>query len=227
MIFVDEEGVVVVLIVGLYFILELLSVFDRCGIECYLVILYVGVGMFLFVKVDDMDDYKMYVEWGWIIVEMVVVLRVVKVCGNKVISVGIIFLWILESLMQYIGEILVFVDEIFIFIILGYCFWVIDVLMINFYLLCLILFMLVFVLFGFEIMQVVYYYVINEKYWFYSYGDVLLLFFVVVNVQERVMLEVFQKFGFKLIKMDGMVCCGEIVMLYGVVCMFVFMLVGM
>lgn len=46
----------------------------------------------MLVKVDDILDYKMYFEWGCVIVEVVVEINVIKVNGGWVIFVGIMVL---------------------------------------------------------------------------------------------------------------------------------------
>lgn len=53
----------VVLIVGLYFIDELLIEIKNKGVNIVFVILYVGLGMFRLVSVDDVNDYEMYSEY--------------------------------------------------------------------------------------------------------------------------------------------------------------------
>lgn len=139
------------------------------------VILYVGVGIFLLVKVDDMDDYVMYLEWCMILEVVVVQINWVKVERCCVIFVGMMVLCMIESLVIGLGQVVVSSWDMDIFIMLGYEFCIVDVLMINFYLFKFMLFMLVSVMSGLDVMQKVYVYVIVEEYCFYFYGDVCLL----------------------------------------------------
>lgn len=63
MVYSEKLGVVVVLIVGLYFDELLLVVFCEKGVEMVFVMLYVGVGIFQLVCVDIIEDYIMYFEY--------------------------------------------------------------------------------------------------------------------------------------------------------------------
>lgn len=174
-VFVCEVGVVVVLIVGLYFDELLLVVLKEKGVEFGYVILYVGVGIFQLVCVEDLKDYVMYCEWLNVGVELVQQVWCMCVVGGWVIGVGIIVVCVLESVMCD-GELLLFVGEMQIFIILGYCICSVDVMVINFYLLESMLLMMIFVFVGKEWVFEVYWYVIEQCYCFFSYGDVMLLF---------------------------------------------------
>lgn len=176
-VWVEKIGVVVVFIVSLYFDQDLLEMLCVCGVCFVYVILYVGVGMFLFVKVDDVIMYKMYGEWGEVMFVVVDVINVICVVGGWVILVGIMVLWLIESVVYDDGMVQLFWDVIEIFIYLGYCFCVIDVLMMNFYLLKLMLLMLVSVLMGQDCICDLYDYVVKFGYCFFSYGDVLFLIF--------------------------------------------------
>lgn len=111
------------------------------------VILYVGVGMFLLVKVEDVKIYKMYVEWGCVSEEVVVEIVEIKVKGGWVILVGMMVLWLIESV-SWFGVIVFWEGEMDIFIYSGFMFYVVDVLMMNFYLFKLMLMMFVFVFVG-------------------------------------------------------------------------------
>lgn len=74
---------------------------------------------------------------------------------------------------EYLIEL--FFLDILIFIYLGKIFKVIDVLVINFYLLEFMFIMLVLVFVGYCIIMNVYVYVVIEKYCFFSYGDVMFI----------------------------------------------------
>lgn len=71
MVYVEENGLVVVLIVGLYFIKELLEEIKVKGVYFVYLILYVGLGIFCFVSVDNIEEYYMYSEFYCLIEEVV------------------------------------------------------------------------------------------------------------------------------------------------------------
>lgn len=62
-VYLKYNGLVVVFIVGLYFIEELLNKIKEKGVDIVFVILYVGLGIFRLVKVEDVLNYKMYLEY--------------------------------------------------------------------------------------------------------------------------------------------------------------------
>lgn len=57
------SGFAAVLIVGFYFMEEFLDRILKKGVEILYVILYVGFGIFKFVKVENVEEYKMYEEY--------------------------------------------------------------------------------------------------------------------------------------------------------------------
>lgn len=61
--YVKENGFVVVLIVGFYFIKELLEKIEIKGVKFVYLMFYVGFGIFCFVLVDNFDEYEMYFEF--------------------------------------------------------------------------------------------------------------------------------------------------------------------
>lgn len=131
--------------------------------------------MFQLVCVDDLNEYVMYWEWFNVGVELVQQVCCMCVVGGWVIGVGIIVVCVLESVMCD-GELLLYVGEIQIFIMLGYWICSVDVMVINFYLFESMLLMMILVFVGQVWVFDVYWVVIEEKYWFFSYGDVMLLF---------------------------------------------------
>lgn len=58
--------------------------------------LYVGFGIFRLVKVENIEEYDMYLEYYYFLKEIVEIINEIKRRGNKVILVGIIFIRILE-----------------------------------------------------------------------------------------------------------------------------------
>lgn len=119
----------------------------------------------------------MYCEWLEVGQDVVDVVFVCWVCGGWVVVVGIISVCLLESVVCD-GELKFFSGDIDIFIYLGWLFYVVDVLVINFYLFEFILLMLVLVFVGYLEIMVVYVVVVVQGYCFFSYGDVM---FIICN----------------------------------------------
>lgn len=74
-----ENGLVVVLIVGFYFIEDLLVKISVKGVEIIFVMFYVGFGIFCLVDVEDIINYKMYFEFYCLIEEFVEWINKIKV----------------------------------------------------------------------------------------------------------------------------------------------------
>lgn len=94
--YVKEIGVVVVLIVGLYYSWELLKWLEIKGIDFVELILYVGLGIFCSIDVEDLLKYKMDVEYFWVLEELVCMVNRVIEIKYKVCVVGIIFVRVIE-----------------------------------------------------------------------------------------------------------------------------------
>lgn len=114
-----------------------------CGVLIVCIILYVGIGIFCLVFVDVVDDYVMYSECFIVLEEIVEV--ICSVCW--VVVVGMIVVCVFE-LVVVGGELKLVLGGIDFFIWFGYCFCVVDMLFINFYLLCLMLLMMISVFVG-------------------------------------------------------------------------------
>lgn len=102
-VYLKIKGLVVVFMVGLYFIFCVLDVLIEKGIDFEELIFYVGVGIFKLVKSEEIEGYEMYMEYIFVLCSIIKKLIDYDVC---VIVVGIIFVCIFESF-YYIGVILV------------------------------------------------------------------------------------------------------------------------
>ena len=98
-----------------------------------------------------------------------------KSSGGKIISVGTTTLRLLESAFSN-DDLHYFDGETDIFIKPGYKFKIVDILLTNFHLPKSSLMLLVSAFAGFEKIQALYKHAIQDKYRFFSYGDVSLLF---------------------------------------------------
>lgn len=174
------EGSVAAPTAGLHFTDRLFAALDARAIKCAFVTLHVGMGTFLPVKADTIDEHVMHAEWGEISRDVAGQINATRAAGGRIIAVGTTSLRILESAAQMNrddrpDEILPFSGETDIFITPGYRFRAVDALMTNFHLPRSTLFMLVSALCGLERMKAAYAHAIAHEYRFYSYGDGSLL----------------------------------------------------
>jgi len=174
-IFARESGAVAAPTAGLHFTPDLLTAFQRHGIETHFVTLHVGAGTFLPVKVDDTKDHKMHFESGQIDAATAHALNEVKARGGRIVAVGTTSLRLLESATDREGLIKPWAGATDIFITPGYHFGFVDRLITNFHLPRSTLFMLVCAFSGLEVMRCAYDHAIANHYRFYSYGDACLL----------------------------------------------------
>lgn len=109
-------------------------------------------------RVDNILEYKMYVEYVEVLDLVVDVVCEIKVVGYRVIVVGIMFVCLLELVVKVVGDelIVLFYVDMDIFIYFGFNFKVVDVMFINFYLLEFMLMMLISVFVGKEYVMLVY-----------------------------------------------------------------------
>lgn len=175
MVFVKEVGVVVVFMLGLYFSCELMKCFEIKGVDFVELILYIGLGIFCSIDVEDLLKYKMDVEYYCILMLVVEVVNKVKQENCRVCVVGIIVMCVIESVVSvefYLKEVEGWINCFIYFL---FDFKIVNVMVLNFYLLKFSLFIMVSVFGGKELICYVYDIVVKEKYCFFIYGDVMLI----------------------------------------------------
>ncbi len=146
---------------------ELLTKLRRKGVKiCYLT-LHVGLGTFLPMRSDKVEDHKMHSEWFNIPDETLAAIKEAKVNGRRVISLGTTVARTLEYYAKTgktSGE-----DDIFIYP--GFEFKMIDALLTNFHAPKSTVLMLASAFAGWENLHSAYNHAVTEKYNFLSYGD--------------------------------------------------------
>ncbi len=168
---------------GLHFTPELLVALDRLGVQRAAVTLHVGLGTFLPVHTDHLEDHPIHREWIDVPPETLDALRGVRQRGQDIWAVGTTSVRTLESLphpldgvSHYCGETELFItpdrvaDGSF-----GYRFT--DHLLTNFHLPQSTLLALVAALPGVGVERLLDWYrqAIDEEYRFYSFGDAMLI----------------------------------------------------
>jgi len=160
---------------GLHFTREILDAFDSCGIESVYITLHVGLGTFLPVRTENIEDHKMHSEYFYIDDNGAAKIEDAKEEGRKIIAVGTTSVRTLESAWIN-GRLKRGENKTSIFIYPGYKFKVTDALFTNFHTPESTLLMLVSAFAGRELILESYAEAIKEGYRFFSYGDAMLIY---------------------------------------------------
>lgn len=146
---------------------ELLARLKAKGIKVYYLTLHVGLGTFLPIRTDNIEDHKMHSEWFCIPGETVEAIKTAKQSGHRVVSVGTTVARTLEYYAKTgktNGE-----DDIFIYP--GFKFELIDALLTNFHAPKSTVLMLASAFAGWDHLKNAYDHAVEAKYDFLSYGD--------------------------------------------------------
>jgi S-adenosylmethionine:tRNA ribosyltransferase-isomerase len=184
----NKSGSVAAPTAGLHFTPELLTKIKNKGVKILEITLYVGMGTFAPVKVEDFTKHKMHAEWVEINHRVIDQLRIKKEelkknkNAGRIIAVGTTSARSLEACWQKLttpqpllekeGGFQEWVD---IFIYPGYKFKIVDAMITNFHLPKSTLLMLVSALAGKKNIDKAYREANKKKYRFYSYGDAMLI----------------------------------------------------
>jgi len=137
--------------------------------------LHVGVGTFLPVKADPVEEHLLEPEFFDLPSETAAAINHSKEAGRKVFAVGTTVVRTLESCADLEGQIQPKKGRTGLFILPGHRFQVVDALITNFHLPRSTLLMLVAAFAGREKILAAYEEAVRERYRFYSYGDAMLI----------------------------------------------------
>lgn len=160
---------------GLHFTPELLKTIEEKGIDIARVTLHVGLGTFRPVKVDDVENHHMHLEFYMIDEEAAEKINRAKENGKRVICVGTTSCRTIESAADENGRLKPCSGWTEIFIYPGYQFKILDCLITNFHLPESTLIMLVSALAGKEHVLAAYEEAVKERYRFFSFGDAMFI----------------------------------------------------
>ena len=174
---------------GLHFTNEMLARLDAKGIERVFVTLHVGLGTFLPVREENIENHKMHEEWYTIPVETAEAINKAKREGRPVLAVGTTSVRTLESAGRSLRELTEFssktreqnewvragTSSTSIFMYPGYEFKVVDKMFTNFHTPESTLIMLVSAFAGREHILSAYKQAVENKYRFFSYGDCMFI----------------------------------------------------
>ena len=175
-VFARQNGAIAAPTASLHFDAELLENLANAGITHSFVTLHVGIGTFMPVKVDRIDDHQMHAEWGSVTAAAAAEINAAQRAGGRIIPVGTTALRLIETVADDQGQMRQWEGDTDIFITPGYRFKITDGLMTNFHLPKSTLLMLVAALIGRDEMMAVYDRAIAERFRVFSYGDSSLLF---------------------------------------------------
>jgi len=173
-VFARAAGAVAAPTAGLHFDEAMLQALRDKGVQLAHVTLHVGAGTFQPVRAEHIHEHVMHSECYEIPQSTVDAIARAHGAGGRVIAVGTTSLRALESAAQS-GALQAGSGETKIFITPGYRFKVVDVLLTNFHLPRSTLLMLVCAFGGMEQMLAAYRHAVEKEYWFFSYGDAMLI----------------------------------------------------
>lgn len=182
-VYAKEEGSVAAPTAGFHFTSELIAKLKAKGVEFAEVTLHVGLGTFLPVKTDKLEEHHMHSEWVELTSKNADLINAAKIEGRRVVAVGTTTVRALEGIaLNFAGQtdsdpiLRPYSGDINIFIFPGFKFKVVDILITNFHLPKSTLLMLVCAFAGDrEFVLRCYGKAVAEKYRFFSFGDAMLI----------------------------------------------------
>ena len=177
-VYARNEGAIAAPTAGLHFTNNLLSKLAQKGCKIVYITLYVGLGTFRSIQVDDLNKHKMDEEIYCISASSAAIINEVKESGGRIISVGTTVTRALESAAKEDGNSF-YVEAnnkaTSLFITPGYKFKIVDCLLTNFHVSRSTNLVLVSAFAGLGRIKQAYNYAINHKFRFYSFGDCMLI----------------------------------------------------
>jgi S-adenosylmethionine:tRNA ribosyltransferase-isomerase len=177
--YAKHEGSVAAPTAGFHFTDEIIEKLKEKGIEFAEVTLHVGLGTFLPVKSERVEDHTMHAEWVEVSKETADNINKAKEEHRRIIAVGTTSVRTLEGLANieaFAGKVHEYTGDINIFITPGFEFKVVDAMITNFHLPKSTLVMLVSALIGnTDFTLESYREAVEEEYRFYSFGDAMLI----------------------------------------------------
>src|SRR5690554_2279734 len=174
-IYATDEGAVAAPTAGMHFSKQLLKRLELKGIEFAEVTLHVGLGTFREVEVEDLTKHKMDSEQAYIREEAVEIVNRAKRNKKRVCAVGTTSMRTIETSVSTDGMLKPYEGWINKFIFPPYEFSIAGSMITNFHTPSSTLLMQVSAFLGHELMLKAYKVAIEEKYRFFSYGDVMLI----------------------------------------------------
>ncbi len=173
-VYAREHGSAAAPTAGLHFTPELLDALRAAGVDIHFVTLHVGLGTFLPVRAESIEDHRMHFEEYTVPEETANAVNTAKRDGRPVLAVGTTSVrtlesaWTSDGLQSGPGATNIFIYP-------GYPFKVVDAMFTNFHTPESTLLMLVSAFAGREHILAAYKEAVRERYRFFSYGDAMLI----------------------------------------------------
>lgn len=174
-VYASRRGAVAAPTAGLHFTPELIARIKGMGVGVVTVTLHVGIGTFMPVRVDTVEDHLMEEEEYEVTKEAADAINTAKASGGRVVAVGTTSARTLESAAGQDGVVVPGSSGTRLFIYPGYRFRAVDALVTNFHLPKSTLLMLVSALAGVDTVRTAYEEAVRQGYRFYSYGDAMFI----------------------------------------------------
>ncbi len=171
-VYAQSPGSIAAPTAGLHFSLELLDQLTSAGMLQAYVTLHVGIGTFVPIKVENLDEHQMHTEWCEVPADTAAALQSRT---GRCIAIGTTTARALESLANTKGRHQPGQVATDLFIRPGFQFQAIDALLTNFHLPRSTLLVLVSTFAGHELIKRAYAEAIANRYRFFSYGDAMLI----------------------------------------------------
>lgn len=176
-VYAKPEGSVAAPTAGFHFTPELIETLKQKGVIFAEVTLHVGLGTFLPVKSERIEDHTMHSEWVEVSSESAEIITRAKKEGRRVVAIGTTTTRTLEGVaLLHQGSITAYRGDINIFITPGFEFNIVDAMITNFHLPKSTLLMLVSAFAGDrEFILNCYKTAVEKEYRFYSFGDAMFI----------------------------------------------------
>ncbi len=175
-IFANECGSMASPTAGLHFTPELVSALEDKGVEVLHITLHVGMGTFLPVRTENLEDHVMHTESYHVSQDVADKVNRAKAEGRKVVAIGTTSVRTLESAVDRgTGLLMPGSSSTNLFIKPGFEFKVVDQMLTNFHTPESTLLVLVSAFAGREHILNAYRHAVEERYHFFSYGDATFL----------------------------------------------------
>ncbi|RNC71376.1 MAG: tRNA preQ1(34) S-adenosylmethionine ribosyltransferase-isomerase QueA [Desulfuromonadales bacterium] len=175
-VFAHNRGAVAAPTAGLHFTGELLDELRACGVEILPLTLHVGLGTFMPIRVERLEEHRMHRERYSIPEATAEAVNARKKDGRRIIALGTTVCRTLEQAARDDGSIRPGAGEADIFIYPGYRFKTVDALITNFHLPKSTLLMLVAAFGGKKLIFRAYAEAVAKRFRFFSYGDAMFIY---------------------------------------------------
>jgi S-adenosylmethionine:tRNA ribosyltransferase-isomerase len=173
-VYANKPGAIAAPTAGLHFTEQLIKQLEQAGIHFAYITLHIGPGTFKPISTENLEDHQIHQERFSIDEENARIINEAKNKGGRIIAVGSTSTRALETTATH-SQVKTTQGTTKLFIKPGYKFKIVDAMITNFHLPKSTLLALVAAFAGLENILAAYKHAIQQRYRFYSYGDVMLI----------------------------------------------------